>query len=991
MFHGFHNLMQIRVREILIVATPYDAFVLEEDGGLAEQIFSRYIDLNLRYVPRITPVTDTEEALSMLRERRFDLVITMARLATIDPVEFGRRVKETQPDIPVVLLALEALDPPTLERFHRADTIDTIFYWLGDSTILLSTIKYIEDRRNAPNDTAAGIQTIILVEDDPRVYSTILPMLYTELVEQTQRLISESINDYQRLLRMRARPKILLAESFDAAMGLFERYRNNVLGIISDISYPREGVPDDEAGYRLAETVSSQVSDLPILLQSNRPSERERAERTGAGFLDKNDPQLLEKLRRFVTDHLGFGDFVFRSPDGTDLIRARNVQEFESLLHTVPPESVEYHARHNHISIWLRARTEFALAEELRPVSPDEFSNQASMVDFISRKIRGYLEANRAGTITDPDAYTESAERAFVRVGSGSLGGKARGLAFFDSLLSRSDLREQYPGFSIDIPTSYVFGTDLYDEFLELNGLGEAVAGSDSDEGIARRFVAATLPETTRRELGRILEHFHSPLAVRSSSVLEDSPYLPFAGLYSTYMLPNNAEDSTIRLGQLETAMKLVYASLFYAAARSYLANASYRLEEGKMAVVVQEVAGRRAGDRFYPTVSGVAQTYNFYPHGPAKPEDGLVHLALGLGRSIVDGSPVYRFSPRYPRRTTPVSGPEELLDHSQRRFWAIDLSRPNRPVVRDERCTLVHAELADSEKDGTLHAVGATYDARDGRVRNTIADTGPRLVNFARLVTSTRAVLPALLTDLLEMGRHGFGADVEIEFALELPRAGETEEDTRPHLSFLQIRPIVLGRESSEVSVAPIDEKNLLCSSTAALGNGSFVDLVDLVYVDPEAFELEKTEEIAREIGEINRRLEEAGRRYILIGFGRWGTADRWLGIPAGWEDISRAQVIVEADHPLLSADPSQGSHFHHNLVSLRLGYFHIRKGTEGEVIDWEWIRTRPTEVETPHVRHVHSEEPFIVKIDGRRSLGVIRRPEPSTPDPGPASNPQP
>jgi len=973
--------MQIRVREILLVATPYDAFVLEEDGGLAEQIFSRYIDLNLRYVPRITSVTDTEEALAMLEERTFDLVITMARLATIDPVEFGRRVKNVQPEIPVVLLALEALDPPTLDRFHCADTIDTIFYWLGDSTILLSTIKYIEDRRNAPVDTAAGVQTIILVEDDPRVYSTVLPMLYTELVIQTQRLISESINDYQRLLRMRARPKLLLAESYESALALVERYRTNVLGIISDISYPREGVIDDEAGYRLAKTVSSQVTDVPILLQSNRPAERKRAETVGAGFIDKNDPQLLEKLRRFVMDHLGFGDFVFRSPDGTELARARNVQEFESLLHKVPPESVEYHARHNHISIWLRARTEFTLAEELRPVSPDEFSDRSSMVDFVSRKIRGYLEANRAGTITDPDAYTESAERAFVRVGGGSLGGKARGLAFFDSLLSRSDLRERYPDLDIDIPTSYVFGTDLYDEFLELNGLSEAVAGSDSDDGIARRFVAATLPETTRRELQRLLEHFHSPLAVRSSSVLEDSPYLPFAGLYSTYMLPNNAEDPTIRLGQLETAIKLVYASLFYAAARSYLANASYRLEEGKMAVIVQEVAGRRAGDRFYPIVSGVAQTYNFYPHGPARPEDGLVHLALGLGRSIVDGSEVYRFSPRYPRRTPPVSGPEELLDHSQRRFWAIDLSRPNRPVVRDERCTMVHAELDDAEGDGTLHAVGATYDPRDGRVRNTVADAGPRLVNFARLVTSPRATLPALLTDLLEMGRRGFGADVEIEFALELPRAGETEETLRPHLSFLQIRPIVLGRESTEVSVTGIDGTDLLCSSTAALGNGSFVDLVDLVYVDPEAFELEKTEEIAREIGRVNERLVAAGRRYILIGFGRWGTADRWLGIPAGWEDISMAQVIVEADHRLLSADPSQGSHFHHNLVSLRLGYFHVRRDTQGEAIDWEWIRSRPVEYKTSHVRHLRCENPFVVKIDGRRSLGVIRRSQDTEP----------
>ncbi len=967
--------MQIRVREILLVATPYDAFVLEEDGGLAEQIFSRYIDLNLRFIPRITSVTDAEEALEILRERTFDLVITMARLATIDPVEFGRRAKAAQPEIPVVLLALEALDPPTLDRFHCADTIDSIFYWLGDSTILLSTIKYIEDRANAPQDTTAGVQVIIVVEDDPRVYSTVLPILYTELVIQTQRLISESINDYHRLLRMRARPKILLAQSYETALGIFRRYGSNVLGIISDIAFPREGKIDPDAGYRLVEAIVHEISDLPVLLQSTRRIERERAERVGAGFLYKGDPQMLEKLRRFVTDHLGFGDFAFCLPDGREVARARNVQEFESLLRTVPAESVEYHARNNHISIWLRARTEFTLAEKLRPLSPDAFVDNTEMVAFLSGMLRTYLEENRAGTITDPDAITGRTEHAFVRIGTGSLGGKARGLAFFDSLLSGSDLRQRYPNVSIYIPTSYVFGTDLFDQFLEINGFND-LSAIDDDE-LSRRFVAAELPASMRAEIEHILVHVSSPLAVRSSSVLEDSPQLPFAGLYNTYMLPNNSEKSTVRREQLETAVKLVYASLFYTSARSYLANASFRLEEGKMAVIVQEVVGRHAGTRFYPTVSGVAQTYNFYPHGSSKPEDGVVHLALGLGRSIVDGSPVYRFSPAYPRRTPPVSGPEVLLDRSQRDFWAIDLSEPDRRVESDERCTMVRGALGDAEKDGTLHAVGATYDARDGRIRNTVSGDGPRLVNFARLLTSAQSEIPAILRELLAMGRSGFGTDVEIEFALELPRLGEDEQTVGQRLAFLQIRPIVLGRESNEVSVVDARGDHAVVRSAAALGNGSFVDIYDLVYVDPQSFDLAKTEQIAREIGEINQGLAEDGRRCILIGFGRWGTADRWLGIPAEWHEISTAQVIVEAEHSLLRADPSQGSHFHHNLVSLRLGYFHVRDGEAGESIDWEWISALPTVATTPFVRHVRLDKPFAVKIDGRRSVGMILRPQ--------------
>ncbi|MFP4374521.1 MAG: PEP/pyruvate-binding domain-containing protein [Spirochaetaceae bacterium] len=972
-YSGFHNLMRYRVREILLVSSLYDAFVLEEDRGLSEVIFNQYIDLNLRFVPRITRVSSAEEALQQMHSRTFDVVLTMARLSDMDPEEFGSRVKEFDPGKPVILLTTEALSPDLLARFRRARSIDKIFYWLGDSKILLAIIKYVEDYGNVASDAAGGVQVILLVEDNPKFYSMFLPMMYTEVMMQTQTLISESINDYQRLLRMRARPKILLAETYEEAIEIFEAYRQNILGIISDIAFPRQGHIDEEAGYRLLGVTKTEVPDLPVLLQSDHPADRDGVLRQNAHFLDKNSPNLLQQLRDFIMTNLGFGDFIFRRPDGTEVARAHNVQEFERLIKEVPIETVEYHARRNHISIWLRARTEFDLADELRPKKVSDFSDSEAMREYLAAAVGNLLDRNRAGNITELSSYTEGADTAFIRIGGGSLGGKARGIAFVNALLSRSDIPQRYEGINIHTPMTFVVCTDAYEQFLAQNDLQRFAIETEDNDEIARAFVAAALPEDIELHLRKIVERVDMPLAVRSSSVLEDSQNLPFAGLYATYMIPNSHPDLEVRLRQLADAVKLVYASVFYQAPKEYVRNTYYRIEEEKMAVIVQELAGEQHGDIFYPVVSGVGQSHNFYPTEPIKSSDGLAHVALGLGKTIVDGENIYRFSPRFPKRPPPYSSTGEFLKMSQNHFYALDLSNAGVTVEADEGFSLRRLDLKRAEEDGTLFYVGSTFSRDDGRIRNTLTMEGPRVVTFANILKNRIAPLPEILVDLLELGKASFGTDVEIEFALNIRG---TRDEGATQFYFLQIRPMVVGRETVEVSTADVDTDRVLVASNQAMGNGVFEEIYDLVYVDPDRFDAGRSVEVAREVGQINKKLATEGRRCILIGFGRWGTTDRWLGIPVDWGHISSAQVIVESDLGDFRVDPSQGSHFFHNLISLRLGYFHIRDGRSEEFILWDWIKELPVEEQTNFVRHVRLEAPLTAKIDGRSSRGVILKP---------------
>lgn len=968
-FGVFHDLIRFRVREILLVSSYYDAFVLEEDGRLSERIFGEYIDLNLRFVPRIHRASTAEEALAALEKGRFDLVITMTRIADMDPLEFGARIKKMNPLIPVVLLTYEWVGQEMQHQLRISPSIDRVFFWSGDTRILLAIIKYIEDRNNVVNDTRLGVRVILLIEDSPKYYSIFMPILYTEIMTQTRMLISEGVNDLHRLLRMRARPKILLAETFEEGMELYRLYRENLLGVISDVRFPRQERIDKNCGFRVARMIKRDIPDLPFLIQSSKEGNRRRAAELGLDFLNKNSPHLLQELSRFILGNFGFGDFVFRMPDGREVGRAHNLNEFAKLIQMVPDESLCFHAERNHISIWLRARTEFEGAEALRPKKVSDFANTTELRRFIHRAIQGLMVRNRSGVILDFQQSLLDARESFIRLGEGSLGGKARGIAFLNTLLAKTGLANRFDGIRLRTPHTFVICSEVFEAFMETNGLlNEAIEATDNKR-IAERFLRADLPASIVADLEILLRNIRYPLAVRSSSLLEDSQTLPFAGLYATYMLPNNHQRLSVRLRQLQRAIKLVFASVFFRSPKEYVRNTNFRIEEEKMAVIIQQMVGQAYGDRFYPVVSGVAQSFNFYPVSYQKPEEGAVELALGLGATIVEGARTWRFSPRFPHQPPPYAGAEELLKKTQSSFWALSMDQSGVHILADERHTLRKLDLSAAEADGTLRHVGSTYSTSDDRILDTLSAQGPRVVTFAPLLKHRRLPLSEMLLDVLNTGRTAFGSHVELEFALDIP----ADKENTPEFHLLQIRPMVTGKEKLEIALEPESPGRVLCRCEHAMGNGVLMDLHDVVYVDPDEFDLGSTRKIASEVGEINAHCIREERNFLLIGFGRWGTNDPWLGIPVEWGQISQARVVVETGRPGFMVDPSQGSHFFHNMISLKMGYFHIRRESEREFIRWELLKRLPIIRRTDHVRHVRIPGGLEVRIDGRMSTGVI------------------
>ncbi len=971
-FSGFHDLMKFRVREILLVSSLYDAFVLEEDGGLAERIFSEYVDLNLHFIPRITKVSSAEEAFAALKKRTFDLVITMSRLSDMNPIEFGKRVKELDPEKMVILLTYDVIDPLLLSQIRKTRSIDKVFFWSGESRILLSIIKYVEDLKNVEDDARAGVQVILLIEDSPKYYSLFLPIMYTILMNQTRQLIADGVNDLHRMLRMRARPKILLAENYEEGIRIYEKYKQNLLGIISDVRFPRKGKMDDKAGFKLARKVKKEVPDLPILLQSSNPDNCQKAYECGAAFLNKNSDNLLSELRSFILSNFGFGDFIFRLPDGREIDRARNLQELAEAILRIPPESLEFHARRNHISIWLRARTEFQLADELRPKKVSDFDSIDDLRMYIYNAIQDLLKQLQSGVIKDFSPIYKDVETSFIRIGKGSLGGKGRSIAFLNALIANTPELQKYPDVQIKTPYTFVLGSAIYQDFLERNNLLDFALNTRNDELIARRFLQGEFPEEILTDLEKVLQRSHFPIAVRSSSILEDSQLLPFAGLYHTYMLPNNHPDKAVRLKQLLDAIRLVYASVFFQSPREYVKHTDYRIEEEKMAVIIEQLIGRDFGDIYYPILSGVAQSFNFYPISNMEPEEGIVHLALGLGKIIVEGEQIYRFSPRYPRMNPPYGSAFEIYQNSQTQFYALDLSHPNLQVQPNEDFSLRKLPISRAEKDGTLFFVGSTYSPEDGTIKDTLNIPGPRVITFANILKYEIFPLADILVDLLEMGKKAFGTHVEIEFAANLYR----EKNRQPEFYLLQIRPLVTENEETVFLEEDVPEEHFLCRSNFAIGNGIYHELYDLVYVDPDTFDISKSQQIARELEKINEKLRREQRHYILLGFGRWGTSDPWLGIPVEWHQVSQAKVIIESTLQNFNVDPSHGSHFFHNLISLRLGYFFIKNHKKEEFIDWEWLKRQKPMEQTRYLKHVRFARPLLVKVHGKSSRGVILKP---------------
>ncbi len=974
-YQAFQSLMPFRVQDILLVSSLYDAFTLQEDGRLNELILGEFLELSLHHTPGLTHVSSAAEALRLAQaERRFNLIITAPHPGDMDATELAREVRRAGLDVPVVVLAFDNNERKDFVAQNDLSDIERVFLWQGNARILVAIVKGVEDRRNVAHDTAlVGVPVILVVEDNVRYYSSFLPTIYTELIGQSHRLISEGLNLSHKLVRTRARPKILLASTFEEAWDLFDRYRPYLLGLISDVEFPRGGTPWREAGFELARMARAAVPDLPILLQSGRPEFASGAQAIGVSFLRKYSDTLLADLRRFMVEQFGLGDFVFRTPDGAEVGRAGDLKAMERLLRTVPPESLAHHAERNDFSRWLTGRTEFALAHKLRPRQLADFASLEHLRSDLIDSIAEYRREQREVLIADFDRHTfDGTGSFFARIGGGSLGGKARGLAFLRYLLNYHRAEQSFPGVHIGVPPAVVLATDCFDQFLAHNHLLEPALGTGDDDEILARFLAAALPREVIQDLKRFLEMVRWPLAVRSSSLLEDSQYLPLTGVYQTYMLPNNHPSPKRRLADLVQAIKRVYASTFSRHAKAYLRATPYRLEEEKMAVILQKVVGASHGSCYYPDFSGVARTHNFYPVPPLRAEDGVAAVALGLGRTVVEGERCLNFSPRHPRQILNFSSVEDILANSQREFWALELEPALEPLDPEQTMRETRFPLSVAEGHGTLAAVGSTYSAENHAVHDGLSRDGVRLVTFAPILKHGVFPLAEILSQLLQLGRQGVNREAEIEFAVRLsPSKGEPAE-----FGFLQVRPLVLMRESEAGALAEARDEELVCRSPRVLGSGVVPDLHDLVAVDFHRFDRSQSHAVAEQVARCNAMLSAEGRPYLLVGVGRWGSRDPWLGIPVTWDEISAARVIVETGFRDLRVTPSQGSHFFQNLTSFQVGYFTVNAETGEGFLDWAWIMAQPTQLELPLVRHLRFDQPLVVKMSGKDGRGVIYKP---------------
>ncbi len=971
-FEGFENLMPFRVQNILLVSSLYDSFILREDGRLNELLIDESLELNLRQIPGITHVSSCAEALDLASSNpQFNLIVTNLAVGDMDAAQLAREVRRKGLDVPVVVLGYDYREIKNFVARNPVTDIDRVFLWQGNARILIAIVKYVEDKRNVLHDTRAmGVPVLLVVEDNIRYYSSFLPVIYTELIKQSRRVIQEGINVAHKLVRMQARPKILLSSNFEDAAQLVQEYRDYIFGLVSDVEFPWEGKLSPEAGFELARMVKSLTPDVPVVLQTSRTEFRPRAHAEGYSFLRKRSPTLLKDLRRILTDHFGFGDFVFRMPDQHEVGRAKDLNELEETLQTLPADSLMYHAQRNHFSHWLAARTEFALAAKLRPRKVSDFSGPEHLRRDLIESINEYRREQNEVLIGDfkPDTFKPS-ESSFLRIGSGSLGGKARGLAFVRHLLRTRRIARRFPGVRIGVPPAVVIATDLFDQFLAENNLSDFALHCDDDSEIQQRFLDAALPVPLQEDLKAFLSEVEYPLAIRSSSLLEDSQYQPFTGVYETFMLGNQHSSLQARLDELSEAIKRVYASTFSQHAKAYVRATPYRLEEEKMAVVLQQVVGSAHGPRFYPDFSGVVRSHNFYPVSPMTFADGIAAVALGLGRTVVDGGKCLSFCPRYPHNLLQFSSVEDILANTQTEFCALELDGVSHGAghLREARFSLDVAEA-----DGTLHAVASTYSADNHAVYDGLSRSGARVVTFAPMLKHGVFPLATILELLVRAGEDALGNPVEIEFAVRLPRAEEPAE-----FGFLQIRPLTLARDHQDLSIGAVDSSRLICQSTKVLGNGRIENLHDIVVVDSQRFERSRSQEVARAVAHFNATLSADNRSYLLIGVGRWGSNDPWLGIPVEWDEISGARAIIEAGFHDFRVTPSQGSHFFQNLTAFQVGYFTVNPDAGEGSVDWQWLADQPAVEEQGCVRHLQFVAPLRVIMNSRTSQGVIFKPE--------------
>ena len=970
---SFVNLMTRRIFNVLIVANPYDAFMLEDDGRVDEKIFDEYMDLGLRYPPTFTQVSTTEEANEVLRNTDIDLVICMPGNADNDAFDVARKVKEDSPTIPCVVLTPFSHGITRRMQDEDLSMFDYIFCWLGNTNLILSIIKLIEDKMNIDHDiNEAGVQMILLVEDSIRFYSSILPNLYNYILLQSKRFSTEALNPHAASQRKRGRPKVVLARNYEEAMELYERYHENTLGVISDTRFPMDGKKgsekEAEAGLMLLREIRRRDEYVPLILQSSESDNRLKAEKEGFRFVDKNSKKMNIDLRNLMERHMGFGDFIFRDPKThEEVMRIHSLKELQDNIFKIPDDSMLYHISRNHMSRWLCARAIFPVSAFLKHVTWHKLQDVQAHRQIIFDAIVQYRQMKNIGIVAVFDRGKFDAYSHFARIGDGSLGGKGRGLAFLDNIIKRHPEMNQLPGVQVSIPRTVVLCTDIFDEFMDKNNLYQIALSDAPDDVILSHFLRAQLPDSLIADFFTFFDAVKSPIAVRSSSLLEDSHYQPFAGIYSTYMVPYR-EDKYEMLRMLACAIKGVYASVYYKDSKAYMTATSNVIDQEKMAVILQEVVGKQYGDRYYPNFSGVLRSINYYPIGDEKAEEGIASLALGLGKYIVDGGQTLRVSPYHPHQVLQTSEMETALRETQTRFYALDMKNVSEDFKVDDGFNILNLRVKEADKDGSLNYIASTYDPYDQVIRDGIYEGGRKVISFCGVLQHDIFPLPKLLQMSQEFGAGDMKRPVEIEFACNI------NNDRTGEFYLLQIRPIVDSKQMLDEDIAAIPDDQCLLRSNNSLGHGISEDVYDVVYVKTsDDFTAANNPAIAEEIERINRHFLDDKRGYILVGPGRWGSSDYWLGIPVKWPHISGARLIVESGLKNYRVDPSQGTHFFQDLTSFGVGYFTINTYNNDGIFRKDLLDEMPAIEETTFVRHVRFDRPLKIMMDGKRQIGAV------------------
>lgn len=967
----YHDLMRERVREILLVATLYDSFILQQEGRISEKIYDDYFMLSLSNAPRITHAESGRAALDLLARKSFDLVVIMVRIDEVSPIPLAEQIRQARSDLPIVLLLNDNTDIPILFKWEsQLDVFTDIFVWNGDSKVFLAMIKHIEDIMNVDSDTRIGlVQVILLVEDSIRYYSRYLPILYTQIIKQTQQLMAEeNFDDRSMLLRMRSRPKVMTARDFDHAVEIIEKHKDYLLCIITDMSYNRNGVKNPKAGFELVNYAREIRPDLPVVIQSSDRENELLATHAGAGFIDKNSPTLATDLTRFMEIHLGFGPFIFRDHHGKYVAQAATLAEMARIIEKVPEESLLYHGQHNHFSAWLMARGEIQMAQRIQPISIADFKNPGELRRFLTDVFRRVQTDKHRGTIVAFDSKIIDQDQLIFQMSGGSLGGKGRGLAFVNALLHSGKLKDRIDPVSIRVPRTAIIGGDSYLQFIGTRPFRDVLAHRLNFSILRRAALNTPLPADLLKNLEIYLGAMKRPLAIRSSGILEDSISYPFSGVYPTFLIPNCQAKPEQCMRQLADAIRLVYVSVYSQGALGYFESIGFPFEEERMALVLQELVGQRHDNYFYPHLSGVAQSYNYYPFAKIKPTDGLATVAIGLGKYVCEGENSYRFCPRHPKIN--FDSIEQIMTTSQKDFWALDMRQTYFRDTYGEEATLVKLELANAEAHGVLDHLVSVWDVHNQRLEPGLSIAGQRIVDFAPILKYDVFPMAKTINHILEMVTQALGSAVEVEFAVDM-------SDTRhPTFYIVQIKHMVRQEADFSLDTRHLDESTLLLKTDRGLGNGQIDYIHDIIFADPDAFDRGRTESMTTELEHLNRKLAAEKRRYILIGPGRWGTHDRWLGIPVTWSQISGAGAIVETDMKDIHVDASQGSHFFHNITSMKIGYFTVKNASSFHYLDTKWLQEQPVEERTEHFIHIRSQSPFLIQMDGRKGVCVVHKP---------------